>query len=116
MSRYEYLPLYRASYALCLYAHEVQSKLPKGLRYTVGLKLLDACVESLRLIVVANRAAQKSGALDLLILEIEGLWVFSRLLYDFRGISSGEFKVLSERLAGIQSQVDGWLKWDRKQR
>lgn len=91
-------------------------KLPKLLRHTLGVKTFESTVRSLRLIVVANRAEDKRRPLQDLILEIEGLWVFVRLLYDFRGISSGEFKTLSEKLGKMQPQAEGWLRWDRERR
>ncbi|MBI2604756.1 MAG: hypothetical protein HYW49_01620, partial [Deltaproteobacteria bacterium] len=38
-------------------------------------------------------------------------WAMLRLLYELKGISEGEFKVLSGRLADIGKQAQAWLKW-----
>ena len=38
-----------------------------------------------------------------------------RLLFDLRGITEGEFKVLSEQLSSIEKQTQAWLKWQQNQ-
>lgn len=65
--------------------------------------------------VLANRAKEKERHLARLLLEIEVEWAMLRLLYELKGISSGEFKVLSERLTDIGKQSQSWLKWQREQ-
>jgi hypothetical protein len=64
--------------------------------------------------VIANQLKDKSVTLSRLLLEIEVLWVFLRLIFDLRGLSEGEFKVLSERLASIEKQAQAWLQWQQK--
>ena len=63
---------------------------------------------------MANTAKEKTQHLSRLLLEIEVMWVLLRLLFDLRGISEGEFKVLSERLDGIGKQAQAWLAWQQK--
>lgn len=47
--------------------------------------------------------------LSRLLIEIDVQWALLRLLFDLRGISEGEFKVLSERLDDIGKQGHAWL-------
>jgi hypothetical protein len=65
-------------------------------------------------IVVANGSALKSKPLSLILLEIDALWTFMRLLYDLKGISRGEFEVLSELLSKVAPQIQNWLKWEKQ--
>ncbi len=64
--------------------------------------------------MVANGHENKIRHLQILALELETLWTFSRLLYDLRAISEGEFKVLSKMLSDIGPQIQAWLKWERQ--
>jgi hypothetical protein len=60
------------------------------------------------------RAREKSSHLKHLILEIEVQWVLFRLLFDLRGISEGEFKVMTDRLSEISKHSESWLKWEQE--
>ena len=64
-------------------------------------------------LVMANRAQIKLENLYSLLTEIEVQWVNLRLLFDLRGITEGEFKLLSARLAEIEKQTRAWLNWQR---
>ncbi len=57
---------------------------------------------------------EKGTPLQTLLLEVETLWAYLRLLHDLKGISAGEFQNLSERLADIGPQATAWMKWDRR--
>jgi hypothetical protein len=63
--------------------------------------------------VLANRAHDKSRYITRLLLETEVQWAMLRLLFDLKGISEGEFKVLSARLSDIGKQSQAWLKWEQ---
>ncbi len=47
-------------------------------------------------------------------LEIDSLWVYLRMAYDFQAISQGEFQVVSEILYEISEQNKKWLTWSVK--
>ncbi len=73
---------------------------------------------SLRLIrgiVIANGSKEKLKVLQQIALEIELLWVYFRMLFDFQGISRGQFQVLSEQLTEISKQNQNWIKWAKEQ-
>jgi hypothetical protein len=61
-----------------------------------------------------QRLQGKTPHLARLLVEIDVQWALLRLLFDLRGISEGEFKVLSERLDEIGKQTQAWINWERK--
>jgi hypothetical protein len=50
-----------------------------------------------------------------LLILIDVHWALLRLLFDLRGITEGEFKVMSERLEEVGKQTQAWLKWQKEQ-
>ena len=114
MARYQHLPLYQACYALTREVYRLRIKFPKTLKYDLGTTLCASAVRCLKLIVMANGRVSKEATLRELLLEIECLWTYSRLLHDLGGISTGEFKSLSVRLAEIGSQAQAWIRWEKK--
>jgi hypothetical protein len=70
----------------------------------------------IRAIVIANGSKDKAKPLQAAVLEVENLWVFTRLMFDLKGISQGEFKVISEILNGISKQLANWRAWAQKQK
>jgi len=108
--------VYKASYVLCREGFKKVQKLPKDLRYTLGMRFFDSSLKVLQGVVEANQKEQKSEALSATLLEIELIWTHLRLLYDLRGISQGEFQVLSERVSDVGRQVTAWKTWEKKKR
>ncbi|MBY0471377.1 four helix bundle protein [bacterium] len=115
MARYQHLPVYQALYSLNLKIYRLKLKLPKSLKHDLGQLFFETSVRCLRGVVLANGSANKVPALQRVLLEFETLWVYSRLLFDLRAISSGEFQVLSESLASTGKQLQAWLKWEKQQ-
>jgi hypothetical protein len=99
VARYQQLRLYQACYALTREFYRLRAKLPKTLKYDLGTTACNSALRCLKLIIFGNSQHVKERALGHLVLEIECLWVFSRLLHDLRGISTGEFRALSTRLS-----------------
>lgn len=113
VSRTQHLPLYSASYVFVRETYRIRTKLPKLLKHDLGQEAFYSALKILKCIALANRAHDKDPHITRLLLEVEVEWVMLRLLYDLRGISEGEFKVLSERLTEIGRQAQAWLKWDK---
>lgn len=114
MARFQHLPLYQATYGLCLNASRLKLKMPKNLKHDAGEAFVSNCLKCLKIIVIANQLQEKKKHLDMLHFEFEMLWVSSRLLMDMRGITLGEFKVISETLTDIAKQVQAWRKWEQQ--
>lgn len=114
MARFQHLPLYQATYGLCLHAYRLKLKMSKNLKHDAGEAFVTNCLKCLKIIVIANQLQDKRKHLDMLHFEFEMLWVSSRLLLDMRGITPGEFKLVSETLTDIGKQVQAWRKWERQ--
>lgn len=114
MARYQHLPLYQETYAFSREVYRMKVKLPKELKHDLGSMVFQAALRCIRCIIFANGLKVKQKPLQELLLEIEMLWSYLRLLHDLRGISHGEFQVLTERLESIGKQAQAWQKWEMK--
>ena len=115
MSRHQ-LQLYQASYQYAKEIYRIKLKLPKSLKYDLGQESFSSSLNVVKCVALASRSKDKGRLILRLLAEAEAEWVFLRLLYDLRGISEGEFKVLSERLSEIEKQAQAWLKWCQKEK
>lgn len=113
MARTQHLPLYSATVVFAREIYRVRVKLPKTLKHDLGSESFQSALKLIKCIVLANRAHDKGRHIMRLLLEIEVQWALLRLLYDLKGISEGEFRALSERLAEIGKQAQAWLKWQQ---
>ena len=89
-------PIYTASYAFVREVYRIKIKLPRALKYDLGQEEFSSALKILKCIVLTNRSQDKSRHISRLLLEVEVQWTFLRLLFDLRGITEGEFRVLSE--------------------
>jgi hypothetical protein len=113
MTQLKNLPLYSSSYTYTKEIYCIKLKLPKSLKHDLGQEVFGSTLKILRCIVLANRAQEKTPHLSRLLLETEVQWAMIRLLFDLRGITEGEFAVLSEHLSSIEKQTHAWLKWQQ---
>jgi len=114
LARYQHLPLYQSCYGLCLHVYRLRVGFPKTIKHDLGSQFFESAVRCVKAIVVANGQENKIRYIQILNLEFETLWLFSRLLYDLKAISQGEFQVLSKMLSEIGPQIQAWLKWERQ--
>ena len=114
MARFEHLPIYKSCYILTREIYRVTLKLPRDLKHTLGPLTFESTLRCLRGVVVANGSRNKSKVLQEISLEAEVIWTHLRLLYDMKGISQGEFQLLSERLAEVTKQLQAWSVWEQK--
>jgi hypothetical protein len=115
MARARHLPLYAATYAFAKDVYRIKIKLPKALKFDLGQETFSSAIKMLKCVVVANASIEKTQMLSRLLIQIDVHWALLRLLFDLRGISEGEFRVMSERLEEIGKQVQAWLKWQKEQ-
>lgn len=113
MARTQHLPLYSAVFVFVREIYKIRVKLPKLLKHDLGQEVFQSALKILKCVVLANRAHDKSRHITRLLLETEVQWAMLRLLFDLKGISEGEFKVLSARLSDIGKQSQAWLKWEQ---
>ena len=113
MARTQHLPLYVSTYVFVREIYRIRIKLPKILKFDLGQEAFQSSIKIIKCVVLANQARDKEPHINRLLLEIEVQWLMLRLLYDLKGISEGEFKVLSGRLADISKQAQVWAKWQK---
>jgi hypothetical protein len=115
MARTEHLPIYRASYDLCLYLEQVVHGFSRYHKYTLGTDLRDAAWRALKLVVRANAQRDRVATLLALREEFEELKVLLRLGQDlkvFSGLSTFEHAV--KQVIELAKQNEGWLKSQRQ--
>ncbi len=113
MARAQHLPLYSAAFVFVREIYKIRVKLPKLLKHDLGQEIFQSALKILKCVVLANRARDKDRHITRLLLETEVQWAMLRLLYDLKGVSEGEFKVLSARLSDIGKQAQAWLRWQQ---
>ncbi len=115
MARFKHLEIYQSAYKFTREVYQIKTKLPKNLKFDLGEKTLNSCLKIIRGLVIANGTKDRLKVLLQISLEIETLWVFLRMLFDFKGISRGEFEVLSNLLSNVAKQNQSWIKWSKEQ-
>ncbi len=115
MARFKHLEIYQSAYKFTREVYQIKTKLPKNLKFDLGEKMLNSSLKIIRGLVIANGTKDKVKVLLQISLEIETLWVFLRMLFDFKGISRGEFEVLSNLLSNVAKQNQSWIKWSKEQ-
>jgi len=98
VARTQHLPLYSAAFVFVREIYKIRVKLPRLLKHDLGQEVFQSAIKILKCVVLANRAREKSRHITRLLLETEVQWAMLRLLFDLKGITEGEFKILSARL------------------
>lgn len=115
MARFHHLEVYQLSYRFSRMMYQTKIKLPKSMKNDLGQMAFQSALKVTRGVVIANGSQDKTKILNQVFLEIDVLWQFLRMMFDFKGISKGEFEVLSRVLSDISEQVQKWLKWAKDQ-
>lgn len=114
MARYDHLHVYHDMYRFIREFYRIKIKLPKFVKHDIGQMASLSSLRCIKGIVVANGSALKTKPLGEILIEIEAMWTYLRLLYDLKAISKGEFDLLSELLAKVSPQIQNWLKWEKQ--
>lgn len=114
MAKFHHLEVYQLSYRFTKMIFETKIKLPKTLKGDLGQMTFLSALKLTRGVIIASSSQDKSKVLNLVALEIDVIWQFLRLMYDLKGISKGEFQVLSEVLTDISDQIQKWLNWSKE--
>jgi hypothetical protein len=114
MARYDHLTVYHDMYRFIKEFYRVKAKLPRYIKNDLGQMVSLSSLRCVKGIVVANGSLLKTKTLSEIIIEIEAIWTLLRLLYDLKGISRGEFDLLSRMLEKVSPQIQNWLKWEKR--
>ncbi len=88
MARSEHLPIYKASYDLCLYFEQIVRGFSRYHKYGLGSDLRDGARRVLRLVMRANSRRDKTPVLVEIREEIEELKVLVRLGHDAKAFAN----------------------------
>ena len=111
MARSEHLPIYKASYDLCLYVEQVVHNFSRYHKYTIGTDLRDGARQVLKLVVRANARADKASVLYRIREELEEIKVLARLAQDVHAFPNmNSFEHTTRLVTSIAKQNEGWLK------
>ena len=114
MARTEHLPIYKATYDLCLHLDRVVRGFPRYHKYSLGADLREAARRSLRLVVRANSRREKAPVLLELREELEELKALLRLAHDVKALPKiSSFQHAVTLVVEIARQNEGWLKHQR---
>jgi hypothetical protein len=111
MARSEHLPIYKASYDLCLYFEQVVRNFSRYHKYSLGGDLRDGARSVLKLVVRANARRDKTPVLLEVREQVEELKVLLRLGQDVKAFANfHSFEHAITLVTEIAKQNEGWLK------
>ena len=115
MAQTEHLPIYKATYDLCLYLEQVVRGFSRYHKYTLGTDLRDGARRVLKLIVRANARHDKAPVLLEVREEVEQLKVVLRLGQDVKAFPNfNAFEHAITQVVAIAKQNEGWLRSQRQ--
>ena len=111
MAQTEHLPIYKASYDLCLYLEQIVKNFSRYQKYALGADLRAGARKALALVVRANSRRDKVPVLLELREELEALKVLLRLSRDAKAFANfHSFEHAITQVVDIARQNEGWLK------
>ena len=116
MSEPSSLPIYKEAYLLSREVFKIKMGLAKDLKHTLGEKMFNTSLQCIEHIILSSDETDKAHHLNRLSIETELMWTWLRLLYDMRGISQGQFKLISERVHELNTQAINWKRWYKSQK
>jgi len=115
MAQAEHLPIYKASYDLCLYVEQVVRSFSRYHKYTLGADLREGARRVLKLVVRANSRRDRVPLLIEVREEVEQLKVLLRLCQDVKAFANFKaFENAISKAVEIAKQNEGWLKHQRQ--
>jgi hypothetical protein len=115
MAQTEHLPIYKASYDLCLYLEQVVRNFSRYHKYALGADLRGSARTVLKLVVRANARADKTAVLLEIRERLEELKVLLRLGHDSHAFPNfNSFEHAIGLVTDIARQNEGWLKSQRQ--
>ena len=115
MAQTEHLPIYKATYDLCLYLEQIVQHFSRYHKYALGADLRDGARRALKLVERANARRDKTPVLLQLREELEELKVLLRLGQDVKAFANFKsFEHAITQVVDIAKQNEGWLKSQRQ--
>ena len=117
MARYDHLPIFKSSYALCLLTYKLTHNFGKDYRYTLGERMKCGAHEMLNLLIETNSVinSEKSKLLRAFLLEMEKFRMYIRVSCDLKLITPTSLGKVAEIMEEVEKQATGWKTWVEKE-
>ncbi len=111
MARTKHLQVYQSAYAFSLEMYKLKLRMPVSLKHDLGSMIFSTSLEIIQEITIANSSVEKVKSLQKVLLSIESLWPLLRMAEDLKSISVNQYKLYTDLLVEMASQIQSWLKW-----
>lgn len=104
------LKIFVKFYDLIGYLHREISGFPKSEKPVLGRRIYDSLLQFLEHIITANEETIKIQYLKKASVELEKLWIFTRLTCDFHLISVNKYGIICKKIDEVGRMLGGWIK------
>ena len=107
------LPIFHKAYDFIIVCSEYTAKFPKKDRYALGVKIENASLDFLMLVMRANygSGALRENLLGEASITLDMLKVLVRIAKDKKSIQPNQYFILEERLQDVGRQLGGWIRF-----
>jgi len=111
MAMHDKLPIHKQAVQLLGVATTIHAQLPRGMKRTVGDKIVEHCTEMLDLMAQANatRSATRISHLRSVLTHQRAAEVWLRVGFERRAISQGRWAEAVHMLESVGKQANGWI-------
>ena len=113
MALYYTLPIYKSSYNLIFQIFTSTKSFAREYKYTIGEKLKDETVSIIKNIYRANKAMDKTIAIEDARENLEVIRLYVRLVHDFGQMSMKNFVDINLSIEDVSKQLTSWQNYER---
>ncbi len=114
MAQYSHLPIYNTAFELLREMYQRVPKFGKQYKYILGSKLIEANVESIRLILEINNTrdiVERKNLLEDLVWQSESFIIYLRIANELKQLGGEKnYLFLLEKVVALSKQAEGWRK------
>lgn len=110
MALYTDLPIYHKTYELLSLIVASIKHFPRDLKFSLGDRLRNECVDLVVFIYKANSNRNKVPHLQEILDRIQVIQLLTRLAKDLQCLSIKKFSEISMSIQSLSKQTNGWLK------
>ena len=113
MARYDHLPLFKATYNLCLEIYKVTANYSREYKFTLGETMKELSHDIVDTVIETNSLENKNktGNLYRLLIKIEKLRIYLRISCDLKILSPQSLGKSAEMIEDIRKQTGGWINY-----
>lgn len=116
MTKYDTLPIYKATYDVLLRTMHAISHFPREYKYSLGEKIQNEMIELVISIYKANSNHNKREFLSRMQEQIQLIYLLLRISHDMKLMPTEKYAGIVEMIDEVASQAKGWLIANEKSR